>query len=79
MALMMELQVITHDFPEKCLVIYITMGKDFEIWDMGGLDGQLDFKVYPVRVKVVFYFRLQSLDWTFTEQQALKAFSPVFV
>ena len=30
-ALMMELQVITHDFPEKCLVIYITMGKDFEI------------------------------------------------
>ena len=46
---------------------------------MGGLDGQLDFKAYPVRVKVVFYFRLQSLDWTLTEQQALKAFSPVFV
>ena len=73
---MMELQVITHDFPEKCLVIYITMGKDFEIWDMGGLDGQLDFKVYPVRVKVVFYFLLKEFG---PEQQALKVFSPVFV
>ena len=27
---------------------------------MGGLDGQLDFKVYPVRVKVVFYFLLKE-------------------